>query len=110
LGSPVLHTSVRHHFTLSLHPDLQGFRFRTIIICRFLLTLRAIYYDIDEEEKPHNASLKFASRFIGSLGAPVDPSSFVEGMPRSTDEEEDEEIIFSRDPFTAGMTETSESG
>ena len=40
----------------------------------------------------------------------MDPSSFVEGMPRSTDEEEDEEIIFSRDPFTAGMTETSESG
>ncbi|KAJ6613158.1 hypothetical protein B0H10DRAFT_2222472 [Mycena sp. CBHHK59/15] len=76
--------------------------FRTIIICRFLLMLRAIYYD-ESREVPETddplGSLHFASRAIGSMGAPVDASHFEEDV----DIEDDEEVIYSRDPLATGL-------
>jgi len=75
--------------------------FRTIIICRFLLTLKTVYYDDVDHEESQVGSLKFAARVVGSMGAPVDvdPIRFADG----NEENDDDEIIFSRDPFTTGM-------
>jgi hypothetical protein len=85
-------------------------RFRTIIICRFLLTLRAIYQGGDEEdnEKSQIGTLRFASRVVGSLGAPVEtnPTRFADG---SEDDDYDEEIMYSRDPLAAGLVSEGSS-
>ncbi|KAJ7467602.1 hypothetical protein FB451DRAFT_1258944 [Mycena latifolia] len=45
--------------------------FRTIIICRFLLMLRAVYFDVDAEADGTRTShwLHFASRVIGSIAS-----------------------------------------
>ncbi|KAF8070104.1 hypothetical protein FPV67DRAFT_1754487 [Lyophyllum atratum] len=79
--------------------------FRTIIICRFLLMLRAIYYDEGNEVKSQIGSLRFArSRVVGTLGTTVDPSlddEDVDSQLRSY--EDDEEIIYSKDPFATGL-------
>ncbi|KAF8186791.1 hypothetical protein BJ912DRAFT_1060064 [Pholiota molesta] len=85
--------------------------FRTIIICRFLLTLRAIYQGGDEEEdneKSQIGTLRFASRVVGSLGAPVETNStrFADG---SEDDDYDEEIMYSRDPLAAGLVSEGSS-
>ncbi|KAF9526805.1 hypothetical protein CPB83DRAFT_447713 [Crepidotus variabilis] len=81
--------------------------FRTIIISRFILMLRAIHYNIDDGNEHYSTGLQFGSRVVGSLGAPVEPLRFVDGASADFDEEEDENIIFSNDPFAAGMLSTS---
>ena len=75
-------------------------RFRTIIICKFLLTLKTVYCD-KVDEVCQVGSLKFAARVVGSMSAPVDVDSirFTDG----NDENANKEIIFSRDPFTTGI-------
>ncbi|PPQ75249.1 hypothetical protein CVT26_014814 [Gymnopilus dilepis] len=78
--------------------------FRTIIICRFLLMLRGIYYsnDADEAETPIG-TLRFASKVIGPMGAPVDVSRF--DSQEGPEPWEDEDIVYSRDPLATGMLE-----
>ncbi|KAF8193222.1 hypothetical protein K438DRAFT_2017806 [Mycena galopus ATCC 62051] len=75
--------------------------FRTIIICRFLLMLRAVYYDDDhgDDEEGPDQPIHFASRIIGPLGAPVDASLFDE------EASEDEEFVYAGDPLTSIDTE-----
>ncbi|KAJ6477031.1 hypothetical protein C8R45DRAFT_1216809 [Mycena sanguinolenta] len=51
---------------------------RTMIICRFLLKLRAAYYLTDHEAEGSDHSIYFASRIIGSLGVPVNATIFDE--------------------------------
>ncbi|KAJ7661142.1 hypothetical protein B0H17DRAFT_1337261 [Mycena rosella] len=74
--------------------------FRTIIICRFLLMLRAIYFDDKGEpgDSALNHSIHFASRVIGSMGAPVDATRFDEDS-----DVEDEDIVYSGDPLITGL-------
>ncbi|KAJ7764026.1 hypothetical protein DFH07DRAFT_1017015 [Mycena maculata] len=79
--------------------------FRTILICRFLLMLRAIFYDEDGNagNTDMNHSIQFASRVIGRMGAPVDTTRF------DDDDVEDEDIVYSQDPLRAGLEMMSES-
>ncbi|KAF8969001.1 hypothetical protein BDZ97DRAFT_1915691 [Flammula alnicola] len=81
--------------------------FRTIIICRFLLMLRSIFLgeEDDDSEKSRSGSLQFSSRVVGNLGAPIEfnPIRFADGGSGDEQDEEDEDIVYSRDPFTAGM-------
>ncbi|KAJ6565010.1 hypothetical protein DFH09DRAFT_474885 [Mycena vulgaris] len=73
--------------------------FRTIIICRFLLMLRAVYYDdLDAGGTGTEHTLHFASRVIGSMGAPVDAAHF-----------EDEDIVYSNDPLATGLAMISDT-
>jgi len=80
--------------------------FRTIIICRFLLMLRAVYYDegVDGDSVVIDHSIQFASRVIGPLGAPVDASLFDEGS-----DIEDEESVYAEDPLVAGLVMMSDT-
>ncbi|KAJ6476901.1 hypothetical protein C8R45DRAFT_1008192 [Mycena sanguinolenta] len=71
--------------------------FRTIIICRFLLILRAAYYPSDHEEEGSDHSIYFASRIIGPLGAPVDATFFDDTS------DEDEESLYVRETFAAEL-------
>ncbi|KAJ6584026.1 hypothetical protein DFH09DRAFT_265449 [Mycena vulgaris] len=78
--------------------------FRTIIICRFLLMLRAIYYDdLEADGTGIDHSLHFASRVIGSMGAPVDAARFDEDS-----DFEDEDIVYSNDPLATGLAMMSD--
>ncbi|KAJ7842149.1 hypothetical protein B0H13DRAFT_1909955 [Mycena leptocephala] len=88
------------HFKASA-PRLSLARsFRTIIICRFLLMLRAVYYDegADSDGTAMDQSIHFASRVIGPMGAPVDGSRFDEDS-----DIEDEESVYAEDPLVAGL-------
>ncbi|KAF7362638.1 hypothetical protein MVEN_00612900 [Mycena venus] len=80
--------------------------FRTIIICRFLLMLRAVYYDdgADADSAVIDHSIHFASQVIGPLGAPVDATLFDEGS-----DIEDEESVYAEDPFVAGLVMMSDA-
>ncbi|KAJ7135665.1 hypothetical protein C8R44DRAFT_768832 [Mycena epipterygia] len=82
--------------------------FRTIIICRFLLMLRAIYYDegaeADRSADVQLESLRFASRVIGSMGAPVDATRFDEDS-----DIEDEDVVYSGDPLATGLRMMSDT-
>ncbi|KAJ6565026.1 hypothetical protein DFH09DRAFT_475394 [Mycena vulgaris] len=79
--------------------------FRTIIICRFLLMLRAVYYDdLEADGTGLDHSLHFASRVIGSMGAPVDVARFEEDS-----DFEDEDIVYSNDPLTTGLAMMSDT-
>jgi hypothetical protein len=64
--------------------------------------LRSIYYDdgSDEADAPAG-SLRFASRVIGTMGAPVE--SQFEGHPRPEAWEDDEDIVYSPDPLATGL-------
>ncbi|RDB26732.1 hypothetical protein Hypma_005392 [Hypsizygus marmoreus] len=88
--------------------------FRTIIICRFLLMLRAIYYDEGNEPKSQLGSLHFASRVVGPLGTTVNPDFDDEDdvQRQSLDDGEQDEITYSKDPFAMGMmvAESSSKG
>ncbi|KDR84644.1 hypothetical protein GALMADRAFT_262786 [Galerina marginata CBS 339.88] len=78
--------------------------FRTIIICRFLLMLRGIYYDDEAGEADASApagSLRFASKVIGPMGAPVDSQFDDYSGPEPW--EGDEDIVYSPDPLATGM-------
>ncbi|KAF9482963.1 hypothetical protein BDN70DRAFT_918751 [Pholiota conissans] len=86
--------------------------FRTIIICRFLLTLRSIFQADDEEdtEKSQIGSLRFASRVVGALGAPIEanPIRFADGSSARSnddfyDDDDEDDIVYSRDPMAAGL-------
>ncbi|KAJ6571476.1 hypothetical protein B0H19DRAFT_1130071 [Mycena capillaripes] len=80
--------------------------FRTIIICRFLLMLRAVYYDEGADTKGTAiGSLHFASQVIGPLGAPVDASSFDE----DNDFEDEESVVYAEDPLVAGLAMMSDA-
>ncbi|KAJ7216694.1 hypothetical protein C8J57DRAFT_1599963 [Mycena rebaudengoi] len=74
--------------------------FRTIIICRFLLMLKAVYYDdgADADSAVIDHSIPFASQVIGPLGTPVDATLFDEGS-----DIEDEVSVYAEDPFVAGL-------
>ncbi|KAF7350771.1 hypothetical protein MSAN_01638300 [Mycena sanguinolenta] len=74
--------------------------FRTIIICRFLVMLRAVYHTSDHEEEGSNHSIHFASRIIGTMGAPMNATLFDEAG------DEDEEPIYAGDPLVAGLLMT----
>jgi len=79
--------------------------FRTIIICRFLLTLRAIYFDDlagNGEDAPAD-SLRFASRVIGSMGATVDPMQFGDIFETDSLDQDEDIIMYSRDPLATGL-------
>ncbi|KAG6853063.1 hypothetical protein C0991_007133 [Blastosporella zonata] len=81
--------------------------FRTIIICRFLLMLRTIYYDDREEADTHIGSLRFGSRVVGPLGTTIDPElDFEDSFDDATEDsqaEDDRGVVYSREPFFAGM-------
>lgn len=80
--------------------------FRTIIICRFLLMLRAIYYDEGNEVNPQLGSLHFASRVVGTLGTTVNPDFDDEDDDSSevgSTGEQGEKITYSKDPFATGL-------
>ncbi|KAJ7487994.1 hypothetical protein FB451DRAFT_1226157, partial [Mycena latifolia] len=57
--------------------------FRTIIICRFLLMLRAVYYDVHTEADGMviSQSLHFASRVIGSMATSRTRTSCIPRIP-----------------------------
>ncbi|KAJ7773877.1 hypothetical protein B0H16DRAFT_1510287, partial [Mycena metata] len=81
--------------------------FRTIIICRFLLMLRAVYYEEAGTDHPNTTvdePIHFASRVIGPLGAPVDASRFDDDL----DIEEDEGVVYTDDPLLTGLTMMAE--
>ncbi|KAH9480668.1 hypothetical protein JR316_0007268 [Psilocybe cubensis] len=83
--------------------------FRTIIISRFLLMLRSIYYDesndkTDADGEAPLGSLKFQSRVIGTMGAPVDSQFDEYSGPEPWEDEDD--LVFSSDPLAAGLLET----
>ncbi|KAK7046509.1 hypothetical protein R3P38DRAFT_3257848 [Favolaschia claudopus] len=75
--------------------------FRTIIICRFLLMLRAVYFDDEADSEKTMRSIHFASRVIGPLGAPVDASLFDDSSDSM--EEEEEQYFYAGDPLVAGL-------
>lgn len=79
--------------------------FRTIIICRFLLTLRAVYFDQGADGEgvtDVDNSIRFASRVIGSMGAPIDADS--DGEDYFEDEPEGASgVVDSADPRAAGL-------
>lgn len=63
--------------------------------------LRAIYFDDNAEpgDSALDHSIRFASRVIGSMGAPVDATRF-------DDEDadiDDEDIVYSGDPLITGL-------
>jgi len=65
--------------------------------------LRSIYYEegSDEDDAPADSqSLRFASRVIGTMGAPVE--SQFEGHS-GIEAWEDEHIVYSRDPLATGL-------
>ncbi|KAJ7483781.1 hypothetical protein B0H11DRAFT_2193053, partial [Mycena galericulata] len=72
--------------------------FRTILICRFLTMLRAVYYDEggDADKPVVDHSIRFASQVIGPMGAPVDTALFDDG-----NDMEDEESVYADDPLVA---------
>ncbi|KAF9543835.1 hypothetical protein CPC08DRAFT_716638 [Agrocybe pediades] len=90
--------------------------FRTIIICRFLLVLRSVYYDTGHEDEKDGrqsyptSTLRFTSRVVGNMGAPLD-SQFDPDMDMPWEEEDDERdesnrsdgIVYSHDPLADGM-------
>jgi hypothetical protein len=80
--------------------------FRTIIICRFLFMLKAVYYDdgADADSAVIDHSIHFASQVIGPLGAPVDATLFDEGS-----DIEDEVSVYTEDPFVAGLVMMSDA-
>ncbi|KAJ7436269.1 hypothetical protein B0H11DRAFT_2207196 [Mycena galericulata] len=80
--------------------------FRTILICRFLTMLRAVYYDegADADKPVVDHSIRFASQVIGPMGAPVDTALFDDG-----NDMEDEESVYAEDPLVAGLAMMSES-
>ncbi|KAJ6544493.1 hypothetical protein B0H19DRAFT_1267754 [Mycena capillaripes] len=80
--------------------------FRTIIICRFLLMLRAVYYDesANSDGMVIDQPIRFASRVIGPMGAPVDASRFDEDS-----DIEDEESVYAEDPLVAGLRMMSDA-
>ncbi|KAJ7135690.1 hypothetical protein C8R44DRAFT_768862 [Mycena epipterygia] len=80
--------------------------FRTIIICRFLLMLRAVYYDegVETDGSGDGQSLHFASRVIGSMGAPVDATRFDDDS-----DIDDEAVVYSGDPFATGLLMMSDT-
>ncbi|KAG5729571.1 hypothetical protein E4T56_gene5163 [Termitomyces sp. T112] len=79
--------------------------FRTIIICRFLLMLRSIYFDDSDEADPPLGSLHFASRAIGPLGTTVnDGFDYDNDESLSTTEGNGHDgLTYSKEPFFAGM-------
>ncbi|KJA15539.1 hypothetical protein HYPSUDRAFT_48303 [Hypholoma sublateritium FD-334 SS-4] len=85
--------------------------FRTIVICRFLLTLRSIYQGDDEDdyEKSQIGTLRFGSRVVGNMGASIDasPIRFADGSSGNDDDYDDDEIMFARDPLAAGLLESA---
>ncbi len=85
--------------------------FRTIVICRFLLTLRSIYQGEDEDdyEKSQIGTLRFGSRVLGNMGASIDtdPVRFADGSSADYDDDEDDEIMIARDPLAAGLLESA---
>ncbi|KAJ7206847.1 hypothetical protein GGX14DRAFT_456935 [Mycena pura] len=90
--------------------------FRTIIICRFLLMLREVYFD--ELEGPigeggarttgMDNSIRFASRVVGTMGAPVDTSLF-DGVGYEDTDEDERPTVYARDPLTTGLALMSAS-
>ncbi|KAG6918292.1 hypothetical protein DXG01_015384 [Tephrocybe rancida] len=94
----------------------------TIIICRFLLMLRAIYYNDDDNDTGTQVlSMRFASGVVGPLGTTVDPDSDDDYNGNGDDEDDDDDdesiprgniegVVFSKDPFAAGMGLTKTRG
>ncbi|KAG6832872.1 hypothetical protein H0H87_012805 [Tephrocybe sp. NHM501043] len=68
--------------------------------------LRAIYYNEDGEENDTRIqTMRFASSVIGPMGTTVDPDFDGDDNPDSEQENDAVDgIVFSRDPFSAGMT------
>lgn len=71
--------------------------------------LRSIYYEENNDgpEADGDAplgSLKFQSRVIGAMGAPVD-SQFDEYSGPEPWEDEDDDLVFSSDPLASGLLE-----
>lgn len=68
--------------------------------------LRAVYYDesADLEGIVIDQSIRFASRVIGPMGAPVDASRFDEDS-----DIEDEESVYAEDPLVAGLRMMSDA-
>ncbi|KAG6815077.1 hypothetical protein H0H93_011038, partial [Arthromyces matolae] len=82
--------------------------FRTIIICRFILSLRSIYFnDSDPDDTGTLAqawSLRFASSVIGPLGATVDVwDGDKTGDHCDHDFKTGDDVVFSDEPFSAGL-------
>jgi hypothetical protein len=68
--------------------------------------LRAVYYDesADADGMEIDQSIRFASRVIGPMGAPVDASRFDEDS-----DIEDEEDVYAEDPLVAGLRMMSDA-
>ncbi|KIJ43584.1 hypothetical protein M422DRAFT_253165 [Sphaerobolus stellatus SS14] len=81
--------------------------FRTIIICRFLLMLRTIYFPEDNDENSHVASMRFASRIVGNLGTTVGDLDFSGGEDK---DDHGDDIIYARNPFTTGLMLSEAAG
>jgi len=66
--------------------------------------LRSIYYEEGSDEADASAgsvSLRFTSKIIGTMGAPVE--SQFDGYSGSEPWEDDEHIVYSRDPLATGL-------
>jgi hypothetical protein len=68
--------------------------------------LRAVYYDesADADGMEIDQSIRFASRVIGPMGAPVDASRFDEDS-----DIEEEESVYAEDPLVAGLRMMSDT-
>lgn len=88
-----------------------SFSFRTIIICRFLLALRDIYYPENAEDKAEGnsvGSMHFRSRIVGSMGATLGTLNFGD-VELNHEEEDNIETMYSSDPFAAALMDTARS-
>ena len=63
-----------------------------------MLMLRAIYFAQEEEHNETLETMRYMSRVAGSMGATIDPT-----MSFGDTTDADEEIVYARDPFAAGM-------
>ncbi len=72
-----------------------------------MLMLKAVYFAQEDEEHKTLESMRYVtrSRVAGSMGATLDTT-----MNFDDDMEEEDEVVYARDPFAASMTVASGSG
>ena len=84
--------------------DIIYYSFTSILLSHFILDLRSIHLSEDETSGfAHQVtSVRSASNIEGNLGASLD-TSWATGEERGTDEEEDDNPVYSNNPPAVGL-------
>jgi hypothetical protein len=75
---------------------------RVVLVCRFMLNLRAICYDNTNSSGNGTLSSRLTNKLIGTLGSSLRPSQEVSARDSEVDVEYEESLV-SDDPFTMGL-------